>query len=71
MRGSVVARGVVARLYEEVGGHGVEGVVFECCGGRDRGRACVVACSGGPGHNESPPHYPLGPCRGGVCGVVA
>lgn len=67
----MVVRHVVASQYGEAGCHGVEGVVSECCGDQGRGRACGWACSGGPGHNESLPHSPLGPCRGGVCGEVA
>lgn len=62
---------MAASRYGEAGCHGVEGVVFEYCVGQGRGRACGGACSGGPGHNESPLRFPLGPCRGGVCVVVA
>lgn len=50
---------------------GVEVVVFECCGGRRRDRACAGACNGGLGHNERLHRCPLGPCRGGVSEVAA
>lgn len=67
----MAVRCVVASQYGEVGYHGVEGVVSECCGGQGRGKACGAACSDGPGHNERLPRSLLGPCRGGVCGVGA
>lgn len=68
--GSVAVRHVEASHCVEAGYHGVDGVVFECCGDRGRDRSCGVACIGGLGHNECLPHCPLGPCRGGVCDVV-
>lgn len=67
----MVVRRVEASQYGEVEFHGEEGVVSECCEGQGRGRACGEVSSGGPGHNESLHRYPLGPYRGGVCGVVA
>lgn len=67
----MVVRHVGASWYDEVGCHDVEGVESECCGGRGRGRACDGACSDGPGHNEHLLHFPLGPCRGDVCGLGA
>lgn len=67
----MVARRVEASPYGERECCGVDGVEAECCGGRGRGRACEGACSGGPDRNEFLPHSPLGPCRCGVCGLVA
>lgn len=50
---------------------GAGGGVSECCEGQGRGRACEEACSDGPGRNENPRRFPLGPCRGGVQAVAA
>lgn len=62
---------VAASHCGEGGCYGVEGVVSVCCGDQGRDREYGGACNGDLGHNASLHHCPLGPCRRGVCEVVA